>query len=180
MCVCTEISLDCATGFIDQLQADTISIGLRVRPRTPQQQRIIPQLNFTCNGSLTKWIFVATWRSGNRNSYPELQIWRPNGSDSYTKWQNSTVNITTQPNTNRYEYIPNPPLEFQAGDVVGIFQPSQAGRRFHMQYYQGDMYNQLMNYYLLTNTSEFQYFSIKNKNVMQEDVLPLITVEISK
>ena len=49
-----------------------------------------------------------------------------------------------------------------------------------MQYYQGDMYNQLMNYYLLTNTSEFQYFSIKNKNVMQEDVLPLITVEISK
>lgn len=168
---------ECASGFIDW---ETLTIGLQVRSRT-QQQRIIPQLNFTCNGSLTKWIFAASWNGGNNhNLYPELQIWRPNSSDTYVKVQSSTVTLS-QNLTNRYEYIPSSPIKFQAGDIIGIFQPSQARSRLYMQYYQGNIYSQLISYYFQTRTtSQFQSFSSTERRVMSEYILPLITVEISK
>ena len=95
------------------------------------------------------------------------------------KVQNSTINITAQNTTNRYEYILNPPLEFRAGDIVGIFQPSQARSRLYMQYYQGNIYSQVLNYYYQT-LSQFQNFSTSGQGVMSEHTLPLITVEISK
>ena len=154
-----------------------MTIGLQVRSRT-QQQRIIPQLNFTCNGSLTKWIFAASWNNGtDHDLYPELQIWRPNGSGTYMKVQNSTVNITAQNTTNRYEYFLNSSLEFRAGDIVGIFQPSQARSRLYMQYYQGDMFSLVTSYYLRTTTSQ-QNFPPFGQRVMSQNVLPLITVEV--
>ena len=172
--MCAGQSLECASGFIDR---ETLTIGLQVRPRT-QQQRIIPQLNFTCNGSLTKWIFAASWNGGTgHDSYPDLQIWRPNGTGTYMKVQNSTVNITARNLTNRYEYILNPPLEFHAGDIVGIFQPSQARSRLYMQYYQGSLYSQLISYYYQT-ISQFQNFSTSRQGVISEYILPLITVEM--
>ena len=173
--VCAGQSLECASGFIDR---ETLTIGLQVRSRT-QQQRIIPQLNFTCNGSLTKWIFAASWNGGTgRDLYPDLQIWRPSGNSTYMKVQNSTVNITAQNTTNRYEYILNPPLEFRAGDIVGIFQPSQARSRLYMQYYQGNMFSLVRSYYLRTTTSQFQNFSTFGQGVISQNVLPLITVEV--
>ena len=174
-CFGTGQSLECASGFIDQ---ENLTIGLQVRPRT-QQQRIMPQLNFTCNGSLTKWIFAASWNGVSEHDlYPDLQIWRPNGSGTYMKVQTSTVNITAQNTTNRYEYILNPPLEFRAGDIVGIFQPSQARSRLYMQYYQGNMFSLVMSYYLQTTTSQFQNFSTSGQGVTSQNVLPLITVEV--
>ena len=174
-CFGTGQSLECASGFIDQ---ENLTIGLQVRPRT-QQQRIIPQLNFTCNGSLTKWIFAASWNGGTGHDlYPDLQIWRPNGSGTYMKVQTSTVSITAQNTTNRYEYILNPPLEFCAGDIVGIFQPSQARSRLYMQYYEGNMFSLVTSYFLRNTTSQLQNFPPSGQRVNSQDVLPLITVEV--
>ena len=174
-CFGTGQSLECASKFIDQ---ENLTIGLRVRPHI-QQQRIIPQLNFTCNGSITKWLFAASWNGGTGHDlYPDLQIWRPNGSGTYMKVQTSTVNITARNTTNRYEYILNPPLEFCAGDIVGVFQPSQARSRLYMQYYQGNMFSLLTSYYLRTTTSQLQNFPPSGQGVMSQDVLPLITVEV--
>ena len=172
---CAGQSRECASGFIDQ---ETLTIGLQVRSRI-QEQRIIPELNFTCNGSLTRWIFAASWNPGGtgQDLYPDLQIWRPNGSGTYMKVQNSTVNITARNLTNQYEYIPNPPLEFQAGDIIGIFQPSQARGRLYMQYYQGNIYSKLINYYYQI-LSQFQNFSTSGQGVRSEYILPLITAEM--
>ena len=172
---CAGQSRECTSGFIDR---ETPTIGLQVRSR-PQQQQIIPQLNFTCNGSLTKWIFAASWNGGNGHDlYPDLQIWRPNGSGTYMKVQNSTVNIARNL-TNRYVYIPNPPIKFQAGDIIGIFQPSQARSRLYMQYYQGSLYSQLISYYYSLQTiSQFQNFWTSGRGVRSEYILPLVTVEM--
>ena len=89
------------------------------------EQRLFPNITFTCNGSITKWI-VGAEPSNNGQLKPELQIWRRISLDTYTKISFSflTPNVTSYPNV--HEYIPNPPLEFQEGDILGVYQPTTA------------------------------------------------------
>ena len=86
-----------------------------------QQQRVFPDITFTSNGSITKWI-VGAGTGGGSSPPSELQIWRRSGSD-YTKV--GSTQLTAQSptsNTNVYEYIPSPPLGFQEGDILGVYQ----------------------------------------------------------
>ena len=46
-----------------------------------------------------------------------------------------------------------------------------------MQYYRGNIYSQVLNYYYQT-LSQFQNFSTSGQGVMSEHTLPLITVEM--
>ena len=84
---------------------------------------------FSCNGTVTKWIFGAEDRGtgGGRSKFPELQIWRQLGSNNYNKTGFSLVNANTMigTNTNLYEFTPQPPLEFQEGDIFGVHSPSE-------------------------------------------------------
>ena len=61
--------------------------------------------------------------TGGGSSPPsELQIWRRTGQD-YTKvgsTQLTAQSPTSDPNV--YEYIPSPPLGFQEGDILGVYQ----------------------------------------------------------
>ena len=84
-------------------------------------QRVFPDINFTCSGNLTKWIVGGT--VGNALG-GEVQIWRRNnGSENdYTKVGYSILNATDPDNDNVYEHIPDPPLEFQEGDILGVYQ----------------------------------------------------------
>ena len=87
------------------------------------QQRIIPGIRFTCTGTLTKWIIGAQRTLTQTANHPQLQIWRRRrgfyrGTDfSVITALNATSDL------NVYEYIPNPPLEFQTNDVLGLYQP---------------------------------------------------------
>ena len=54
---------------------------------------------------------------------PELQIWRNSGGTSYTKTNFSLIPFSTTTAVNIVEYTPNPPLEFQEGDILGVYQP---------------------------------------------------------
>ena len=93
--------------------------------RRDLQQHLFPDITFTCNGSITKWIVGAATGAG--VSLPELQIWRNVGETSYTKASFSILSSSTTPdNNNTVEYIPNPPLKFQKGDIVGVYQPKNA------------------------------------------------------
>ena len=86
-----------------------------------QQQRVFPDITFTSNGSITKWI-VGAGTGGGSSQPSELQIWRRSGSD-YTKV--GSTQLTAQSptsNPNVYEYIPSPPLGFQEGDILGVYQ----------------------------------------------------------
>ena len=170
MYVCTGQSLDCASGFIDR---ETLTARLQIRGLPEQRQWVMPDLNFTCSGNVTKWIFAARWYAW-RSSYPDLQIWRPIGNGTYMKMQSSKIDPRQNP-TNRYEYTLKQPLEVRTGDIIGIFQPSQAKIRFYMQYYPGN--SQIMSYYQ-NDISQFQNFSTFGQGVREMSVLPLVTVEV--
>ena len=97
-----------------------------------KRQAIFPGINFTCSGSIRSWIFGAFW-IGHTASFTELQIWRSSGDGSYTKVGSTT--IMTEENTTWLYYYPLPsPMPFQAGDILGYYQPyymrSQLSLRF--------------------------------------------------
>ena len=97
----------------------------RVR-RHLRQQRIIPGIKFTCTGTLTKWIIGAQRRLTQATSHLQLQIWRQRQGSPNTYDRSNFSDITALKTTgylNVYEYIPNPPLEFQANDILGLYQP---------------------------------------------------------
>ena len=86
-----------------------------------QQQRIFPDITFTCNGTVTKWI-VGAGTGGGGSPPSELQIWMRSGSD-YAKV--GSTQLTAQLPTsdlNVFEYILSPPLGFQEGDILGVYQ----------------------------------------------------------
>ena len=91
-----------------------------------RQQRIIPGIKFTCTGTLTKWIFGAqrTLTQATNPRYLQLQIWRRRQGSSNTYDRTTFSDITALNATddlNVYEYIPNPPLEFQTNDILGLY-----------------------------------------------------------
>ena len=93
--------------------------------RRERRQLLYPQLTFSCNGSVSKWIYGAVDRSAT-GELPEIQIWRQTDTDTYTKQTFSRVSANeTEPGTNIHEYYPETPLEFQEGDILGYFQPDE-------------------------------------------------------
>ena len=119
------LSLDssCTNGFVsyETLKNKAYDVNIfNERPRRVQH-RIFPDINFTCSGNLTKWIVGGTVGYGIGG---EVQIWRRNnGSENdYTKVGFSILQATDPDNDHVYEYIPDPPLEFQEGDILGVYQ----------------------------------------------------------
>ena len=98
-------------------------------------QRVFPDINFTCSGNLTKWIVAG--KVGNALRV-EVQIWRRNTSSEtdYTKVGYSILYATDSDNENVYEYIPDTPLEFQEGDILGVYQQWATGGNRMRVYYQ--------------------------------------------
>ena len=91
-----------------------------------EEQTIIPEMNFTCNGSITTLIFTAQWRQ-NGAALPELQIWRPgNVTGTYMKVGSTMINVAEENDTQLYYYSlgdNNSPLQFQEQDIIGFYQP---------------------------------------------------------
>ncbi|XP_019855602.1 PREDICTED: uncharacterized protein LOC109584343 [Amphimedon queenslandica] len=93
-----------------------------------QHQFIYPWIVFSCNGSVTKWIFGAK-NNGNTPIQSEFQIWRQLGPNNYNKIGSSLVNANTMIGTNLYEFIPQTPLQFQEGDIFGVYSYKIDGER---------------------------------------------------
>ena len=85
-------------------------------------QWIFPDVSFTCSGSVKSWVFGAEFGRG--DLFPELQIWRSTGDDGvYTKVGNTTVIATRINSSGISGHSLSSPLTFQAGDVLGYYQP---------------------------------------------------------
>ena len=54
---------------------------------------------------------------------PELQLWRNTGNDTFVKINGTFVTSETFNSSLIYEYSSFSPIQFQAGDVLGIFVP---------------------------------------------------------
>ena len=96
------------------------------------EQAIVPDTTFTCNGSILSWTFGARWE-GKSETFTELQIWRSSGDGSYTKVGSTTI-MTEKSATELYQYPLSSPLPFQAGDILGYFQPATSTSQLGLRY----------------------------------------------
>ena len=100
-------------------------------------------MTFSCNGTISKWTFVARSRiDGGRNQYPQFQLWRPSGtgrSDGtriYRRVSESSITSTmsNQSDFTVEEYMPDDPVPFEAGDIFGLYQPENGKRRLSVMH----------------------------------------------
>ena len=94
-----------------------------------QWQRILPSVNFSCSGNISKWTFVARSQTGERHDqYPLFQLWRPSGTGKYERVYESSSDggkftVSEEPGITIGEYSPHDPVPFHSGDVLGVYQP---------------------------------------------------------
>lgn len=170
------------------------------------KQLIFPDIQFTCSGQVVKWI-IGAWRSNKqwKQGYPELQIWRPIDSSTFKKVNGTLLSAQAQGEDRIYEFVVSPPLPFQQGDILGVFQPTAASRRMQV-YFDGS--GNSVYYYITDAENEISMIDIEahgdnnnedddsdessdsssNQNnnnnnnhvVMAQSAIPLVTVEIGE
>ena len=128
-----DVNTSPVRGFIglNTLRREAVLLYDSIEERS-QQQRILPSMNFSCSGTISKWTFVAWSRnSGNDDQYPRFQLWRSDGTEIYRRVYESSITSTLsgQSNFTVEEYIPNDPVPFEAGYIFGVYQPQQSRRR---------------------------------------------------
>ena len=93
---------------------------------------VFPDLKFTTDGLLQKWIFVSGEDSYLRPDLPHFRVWRSTEQEfvavngTYTKGQTPTRG----PYLNVYEYTLDPPASVMEGDFIGLEQASVVSTRF--------------------------------------------------
>ena len=110
---------DCTAEFPNLLYIDRV-IGNTVLRTEEKRQVLIPDIYFTCNGSLTRWIIGASWR-GMMYTSTELRIWRQVSPQEYVKVNGTSVYVDSENASEVYEIETS--LSFQEGDILGYFQP---------------------------------------------------------
>ena len=114
-------SPSCTGNFLNRsaLRQGALNVNINVVRIRDEQQRIFPDITFTCNGSITKWI-VGAEADMNGLLFPELQVWRNTGRNNYTKANFSILSSSTPDIYNIVDYNLNTPLKFQEGDILGV------------------------------------------------------------
>ena len=153
-----------------------------------RRQQISPEMNFTCNGTITKWIIGADSFFGtNRHLYPELQVWRNIVNDTYRKISGTYIFFPFADLENRiYEYSGFTPIEVKAGDILGVFTPEDSYSRIFLLSERGS--NRPAQYYhslsdSTLSSSNIDVIDIEN-NMPQltrtTNYYPMVTVEFGK
>ena len=142
-------------------------------------QQITPDMTFTCNGTITKWIF-ATGLMINAPRSAEFQLWRNTGSDVYEKINGTLITMTEiEVSAHIYEYDAFPPIPVQAGDILGVFLPSS-----HNIVLNAENTDSPTNYYhpvLLFGTSTvYDTFNLSDTSLISRNYHLMVSVEISK
>ena len=169
-------SPQCVQGFLNE-EAVRIAVDVYTSIRTHQrQQRIIPGINFTCNGTLTKWIIGAQQTLTQAPNYLQLQIWKRRGSsNTYDRVTFSDITaLNATDDLNVYEYIPNPPLEFQANDFLGLYQPHIRDTQVTVYYQRGGGPRN----FVRSSRDSPVTSNFKTGNGVDND-LPLVAVEVN-
>ena len=161
---------DCAEGFISRERLVEGALLIGDFAYAYSQQSVIPDINFTTSGSVTKLTFAAQYRAS-ATQYPELQVWR-NMTGTFVKVGNTSNTEPIQTAyLNVYEYILDPPLPVLAGDVLGIYQPPEDESRFHLTFLED---TGPVNWYRDSATGPLDTFVIDTQP--QRNMLPLVAV----
>ena len=135
------------------------------------QQAIIPEINFTCNGTIRTWIIGGQWRNNGENNI-ELQIWRSSGSGSYNRIQSTVVTVATSNSTWVYHLPTN--LSFQAGDILGFYLPSDSRFRLRLAV----RMDPLQTVYLRNDNPGTEFATTASSSRLMQNVL--VSVETGK
>ena len=157
------------------LDLDTLP-SLRI---TSQRQQISPEMGFTCDGMITKWIVGAEFDNKD-NLYPELQIWRNTGDTKYEKINGTLIEIQTSMSNKVYEYEDFPPIPVKSGDILGIFLPRDRDSRLRLR---SESSGSPTQYYLTTigaTSSPRDEIDIQDNSVQMAAYHPLVTVDFGK
>jgi len=109
---------------------DVDDVQLFGRDRTSNNRIVIvPPLSFNCNGRITN-IRVRITPDGTGNNFPYIQVWRPSSSSQF---YNLTGQVQIQSSI-QLTYLEanisltgNNRIQFQSGDVIGFYNPSDSG-----------------------------------------------------
>ena len=103
--------------FASLFHIDTVERNIDLDTRDSRQV-LIPDINFRCDGTITKWVFGVRYR-GNSKAHTELQIWRRSSptDNTYTKIDGTTIMVGAENSSQVYEYLLDTPLAFQEGDT---------------------------------------------------------------
>ena len=151
---------------------------------TERRQLISPEMRFTCDGMITKWIIGAEWSSQLGDSfYPELQVWRNVANDTYQKISGTFFfAINMQPNR-IYEYSGFSPIPVKSGDILGIFIPRDSLSRVRLWSERTSSPTQYYHYTGDSVTSPYDVINVGDINdttVTTTSYRPLVSVEIGK
>ena len=84
--------------------------------------------SFSCSGIMTGILFVGLYRTGDdREDYPEIQLFRNTGGDTYIKQASEEMQLTAgvfSPD-GVLQYNLTTPMSFQSGDKLGVYQPAK-------------------------------------------------------
>ena len=117
----------CTSGFMPLQRLEMVAPVLR----QSQQQLIIPDMGFTCSGSITSWTVAGMYKTSSFfSSFPEIQIWRrvrlPNETEStqeYVKVGTVVLSVPFETANRLYTREVVPPVEVRGGDIFGLFLP---------------------------------------------------------
>jgi len=170
----------CVQGFLNEealrIAVDVYGTDDTYNVRTHErQQRIIPGIRFTCTGMLTKWIIGAQRTLTQTTSHLQLQIWRrrPFTINQFdrTNYFSDLTDLNATDDLNVYEYVPNSPLQFQANDLLGLFQPHSTDTQVYYQVGGGPR-----NY---ASNEDSPLFSFTRSGWGVDRDVPLVAVEVS-
>ena len=109
----------CTHGFPTLFHIDKVAGNVDL-DTLDRRQVLIPDINFSCNGSITRLIVGAQWE-GNTGAYTELQIWRRISEVQYMKVNGASIMVSGENASQVYELEIS--LAFLEGDILGYFQP---------------------------------------------------------
>ena len=142
-----------------------------------ERQQISPEMNFTCDGMITKWIIGAEFFM-NRDLYPELQIWRNIANRTYEKINGTMFQFGISPFNKIYELDNFPPIPVKSGDILGIFLPPHQQAELCLR---SEDANSPTQYYLTTDSPDTKLIDLEQSYLISSYTnLPLVSVEFSK
>ena len=173
---------ECTSGFMSRDRVRDLNrvVGGSLRTRE-RQQRIIPAINFTCSGLINKWTVAAKWNGGGMHvNFPQLEIWRIQsaGSNVYNRVGSTLTEGAVEHESEIYEFFPSPgpPLQFEPGDILGVFNP----RRPRLGIYYVDTIGPPNYHTTGEGTSPSTTSFTISGNTRSQNDLPLITVDTSE
>ena len=171
-----EVS-ECTEGFPSLFHINKVADNIILETKH-ERQVLIPNINFTCNGFITKWIFGAKWdKKSQVHSAIELQIWRRNSTteNTYTKVNETTVVVGTKNNSE--VYVLETSLAFQEGDILGYFQPKKDKSKLNLYLEKSD---RITTYHQEVDSASTMFAIDDSTETDYDTRYPLITVRTGR